>query len=159
MKQIISSAVLILLFTCFPYARTADEKCPQIILTLPETLLVPERPATFSVKLEWDEDASKLEYVWIISGGDIIKEHGTRTIEFAAKEEDQGRNIGVAVKVVGLPSLCADTVSDIIAVAALPIGEPSIRSEKNLPSPPGPDSTLFWPFLMTTVTAARILEA
>ena len=38
--------------------------------------------------------------------------------------------MGVAVKVVGLPSFCADTVSDIIAVARLPIGEPLNSFEK-----------------------------
>ena len=73
MKQIISSAVLILLLSCFAYARTAAVECPEIHLLLPERGVGPERPATFSVKPEWYKDALKLEYIWIISGGTINK--------------------------------------------------------------------------------------
>jgi len=124
MKEIILLTVLTLLLACFAHAQTGQEACPKIRLSLPERFLFPERSTTFSVKLEGDKDYSKLEYFWIISGGTINQGQGTSKIEFTPKEEDKAQEIGVAVKIRGIPGQCADTVSDIVQVANLPIGDP-----------------------------------
>jgi hypothetical protein len=121
MKQI--SLLIIILSFCFA-VFSQENSCPRINLIVPDDLLYPEQSVTFIIKVENGKQSSKLQYFWIVSGGKIIKGQGQSELEFQPTEEDESLRLGIAVKVIGLPEPCADTVSQFVNVAGLPIGEP-----------------------------------
>lgn len=124
MKQAILILIFLSTFCLTLSAQVSENLCPQIKLILPDEILYPEQPATFSVKVESGKQLGKLDYFWIFSGGEITKGQGEFRVEFMPNEEDNNLRLAVAVKVVGLPENCSDTVSDFILVAGSPISKP-----------------------------------
>lgn len=124
MKQIIFTIILILALCFAAFAQANENTCPKVEIVFPEEMLVPGQAVIFAAEI--DESAKKynLGYEWTFSKGKIIKGQGTSKIEFAASEEDEGSNITVAVKIIGLPKNCSDTISHIVAVIDIPEEDP-----------------------------------
>jgi hypothetical protein len=115
--------IVTLLLGVHEYGQTSPTLCPRLVLALPDELLIPERPISISAKIEGRSPDSGLEYFWMSSGGKINRQ-GESAITLTANDEDNGGRLAVALKVIGFPTSCQDTVSGFVWVAPLPIGEP-----------------------------------
>ena len=125
MKQIISSAILILVFCLAAFAQANENQCPKIKFISPNQLISSDDSTIFEVKVGEGTEKLNLSYEWTFSKGKIIRGQGTSQVEFLAMRENENTNINVSVKVVGLPKDCSNIYSDIYSVATRPIGEPA----------------------------------
>jgi len=124
MTRVIFTAILIFAFCLAAFAQTSRNVCPKISFVLPNQMLFPDEPITFSARVGENMKKQNLSYEWAFSTGKILKGQGTSQVEFLATEEDEAANVNISVKVFGLPKDCSNTYSDIFGIASLPIGKP-----------------------------------
>ncbi|CAN5525184.1 hypothetical protein BH10ACI1_BH10ACI1_23380 [soil metagenome] len=130
MKQIISSAILILSFCLAAFAQANENQCPKIKFISPNQLISSDEPTIFEVKVGEETEKLNLSYEWTFSKGKILRGQGTSQIEFLAMSENEKTVIDVSVKIIGLPKDCSNTYSDVYVVASRPIYEPLISFGK-----------------------------
>lgn len=124
MRQVICVTILIAATCLNGFSQTSENICPQIEFVFPTQIIIPNEPTIFSVKVGEKAEQKNLRFEWTFSLGKILKGQGTSQIEFVASDEENGGNLTVRVKVVGLPNDCADTKTETFGIASLPIGEP-----------------------------------
>ena len=86
MKQIIFTAILILVFCFVAFAQTDKNSCPKIKIKSPET--VDENDETFNVSASFEnqDDSSISKFNWIVVKDDeVIAKNGERIIDVSPK--------------------------------------------------------------------------
>lgn len=96
--------------------------CPNLQIEMPTRVLQVETEETFRIRVS-DGDA-KLRYTWGSSLGNIINLNSGPEMKLVVPRKYNAYNATIFVRVDGLMDGCPDTTSEIIGVAALPIGEP-----------------------------------
>lgn len=116
MKQLIESVILILAFGVVSFAQTNENPCPQIKVIGPLGLIIPGESAQLNVEINKEIEKYKIEYLWTVSGGKIVRGQSTPEVEVATDLEDKSPNIEVTVKLKGLPENCPDSGSEFIVL-------------------------------------------
>lgn len=116
MNRIIFIVPLILGLVFTSFAQDAENYCPKIGLISPQSFLLANVTAEFSVEIEGKPDKTNFSYEWTISRGKIIQGQSTSKITVLTEKQDKGENLEVSVKIFGLNKTCNDTFSDVVAV-------------------------------------------
>lgn len=115
MKQIISAAILIVVF-CLPiFAQANENLCPKISIVTPKESISRGESVDFLVNVGANIEKLNVSYEWTISAGRIVKGQGTSKIEFVVDDTDTA-NVYVAVEIIGLPKGCADSSTETVPV-------------------------------------------
>ena len=105
MKQIISTTILILVFSFSAFAQNDTSPCPMISVS-GGGVTAPDEPLTFSAFVSDSAKYPNLKYLWIISNGILIEGQGTTSIKV---EMPRSENIIATVQIKGIPENCANT--------------------------------------------------
>lgn len=136
--RIISLLSIIFALFLFPCLAQENATCPQIKVISPDGKFMPGDEMPFSVSLGVEAKNLKLEYVWEISNGEIIKGQGT-TVIIISTAGLAGTPVVAIVEIKGLPQNCANRFSGRSFVnEKMPLPPPTPRNECELPEPTEP---------------------
>ena len=110
MKQIISTTILILVFSISAFAQNDTSLCPTIDVS-GGGYVRPGEAVSFAVNIEDDTNISNLEYEWTVSAGTITSGSGTPTITVDTTGL-RDTSLTATVKIKGLPEGCENTASE-----------------------------------------------
>jgi len=97
------------------------QSCPVIEIVTPDAMPIPGDAFAVKVIVKGSQGTGSLKYEWTTSNGLVETGHNSGEISVRTSREDAGRNITIKVNVSGLSSVCDNTASDIIGVAAVPM--------------------------------------
>lgn len=132
-KSLFVSVIVLCFFSGINVAQVAKAECPKVEIIPPNGLFNAKERSIVNAQIT-GMLPEKASLTWGTSVGKLVSGNGTRRIELYFDKADQGRIVSVFLRIDGLPDACANTYSDIFAVAAIPEAEPLDRFVDSSPN-------------------------
>lgn len=125
-KSLFVSVIFACCLSGINLAQAPKTECPKVEIISPNRLFNAKERSIVNAQII-GMLPQKASLTWGTSVGKLVSGNGTRQIELYFDKADQGSIVSVFLRIDGLPDACANTYSDIFAVAAIPEAEPFDR--------------------------------
>lgn len=110
MKQLLHASIFIFTFCFCAFGQKLETPlCPTVSIIAPSEIVTPNESAPYSAVVDSNGNELNIEYVWAVSGSEILE--GQRTSKIGVRQVE-GVNLTVSVEIRGLPKNCPNTASE-----------------------------------------------